>query len=64
MCYFDDHLVWLRDDHNAVIGDMKGQYSAVLSGLSLSELSAVAILDPALHPSPSKLINHFHHILK
>ncbi|XP_075227577.1 receptor protein-tyrosine kinase sevenless [Lycorma delicatula] len=55
LCYFDDHLVWLRDDHNAVIGNMEGQYSAVLSGLSLSELSAVAILDTALHPSPKNI---------
>ncbi|RZF32704.1 hypothetical protein LSTR_LSTR004132, partial [Laodelphax striatellus] len=52
LCYFDNRLVWLRDDHNAVIGDMQGQYTAALSGLSLSELSVVSVMDPALHPTP------------
>ncbi|XP_046671359.1 proto-oncogene tyrosine-protein kinase ROS-like [Homalodisca vitripennis] len=52
LCYFDNHLVWLRDDRYAVIGDMMGQNSAVLSGMSLSELNMVAVVDTALHYSP------------
>ncbi|XP_054270502.1 proto-oncogene tyrosine-protein kinase ROS isoform X2 [Macrosteles quadrilineatus] len=52
LCYFDNHLVWLRDDRYAVIGDMQGQNSAVLSGLSLSELNMVTIMDHALHYAP------------
>lgn len=31
---------------------MRGQNSAVLSGMSLSELNMVAIMDPALHYAP------------
>ncbi|XP_046670760.1 proto-oncogene tyrosine-protein kinase ROS-like isoform X1 [Homalodisca vitripennis] len=45
-------MVWLRDDRYAVIGDMMGQNSAVLSGMSLSELNMVAVVDTALHYSP------------
>lgn len=53
LCYFSDHLLWLQDDRNAVIGDMNGQNAAVISGMSLSGLHMVAILDPALHQLPS-----------
>lgn len=56
LCYFDDHLVWLRDDRYAVIGDMRGQNSAVLSGMSLSELNMVAVMDHTLHYAPRKYL--------
>lgn len=49
LCYFDEHLLWLQDDKNAVISDMNGQNAAVVSGNSLSGLSMVSILDPSLH---------------
>lgn len=54
LCYFDSHLVWLRDDRYAVIGDMRGHNSAVLSGMSLSGLNMVTVMDHALHHLPSK----------
>lgn len=48
LCYLDDHLLWLQDDKNAIIGDMNGQNTAVISGNTLSGLSMVSILDPSL----------------
>lgn len=56
LCYFDDHLLWLQDDKNAVIGDMNGQNAAVVSGHSLSGLSMVSILDPSFHTWKSKYL--------
>ncbi|XP_063241344.1 proto-oncogene tyrosine-protein kinase ROS isoform X2 [Bacillus rossius redtenbacheri] len=52
LCYFSDHLLWLQDDRNAVIGDLAAQNTAVISGMSLSGLSMVAVRDPALHTYP------------
>jgi len=54
LCYFGDHLLWLQDDRNAVIADMGGQNTAVISGTRLSGLKMVAVLDPVLHHYPSK----------
>lgn len=54
LCYFGDHLLWLQDDRNAVIADMSGQNTAVISGTRLSDLNMVAVLDPVLHHYPSK----------
>jgi hypothetical protein len=54
LCYFSEHLLWLQDDRNAVIGDLNGQNAAVISGTSLSNLNMVAVLDPVLHHYPSK----------
>jgi hypothetical protein len=54
LCYFSEHLLWLQDDRNAVIGDLNGQNAAVISGTSLSNLNMVAVLDPVLHQYPSK----------
>lgn len=48
--------MWLRDDRYAVIGDMRGQNSAVLSGMSLSELNMVAVMDHTLHYAPRKYL--------
>lgn len=52
LCYFSDHLLWLQDDKNAVIGDMTGQNTAVISGMSLSGLTMVSVLDPLMHEWP------------
>jgi hypothetical protein len=63
LCYFGDHLLWLQDDRNAVIADMNGQNTAVISGTSLSGLNMVAVLDPVLHHYPSKYVIIFTYCL-
>ncbi|XP_021913370.1 proto-oncogene tyrosine-protein kinase ROS isoform X3 [Zootermopsis nevadensis] len=57
LCYFGDHLLWLQDDRNAVIGDLNGQNTAVISGTSLSGLNMVAVLDSALHHYPNTSVS-------
>ncbi|XP_006622853.1 proto-oncogene tyrosine-protein kinase ROS isoform X3 [Apis dorsata] len=52
LCYFSEHLLWLQDDRNAVIGDLSGQNTAIINGITLSGLHMVAIMDPALHQYP------------
>ncbi|XP_008552558.1 proto-oncogene tyrosine-protein kinase ROS isoform X3 [Microplitis demolitor] len=52
LCYFSEHLLWLQDDRNAVIGDLTGQNTAMINGISLIGLHMVAIMDPALHQYP------------
>jgi len=59
LCYFGDHLLWLQDDRNAVIADMSGQNTAVISGTRLCGLNMVAVLDPVLHYYPSKYVLMF-----
>ncbi|KAJ9583818.1 hypothetical protein L9F63_021821, partial [Diploptera punctata] len=53
LCYFSDHLMWLQDGKNAVIGDLNGQNTAIISGTSLSGLNIVAVLDSLLHHYPN-----------
>ncbi|XP_015585702.1 proto-oncogene tyrosine-protein kinase ROS isoform X3 [Cephus cinctus] len=55
LCYFSEHLLWLQDDRNAVIGDMTGQNTAVINGITLSGLHMVSIMDTALHRYPMNL---------
>ncbi|XP_015109279.1 proto-oncogene tyrosine-protein kinase ROS [Diachasma alloeum] len=55
LCYFSEHLLWLQDDRNAVIGDLTGQNTAVINGISLIGLHMVAVVDPALHQYPENL---------
>lgn len=55
LCYFSEHLLWLQDDRNAVIGDLSGQNTAVINGITLSGLQMVAIMDHALHEYPKNL---------
>lgn len=55
LCYFSEHLLWLQDDRNAVIGDLSGQNTAVINGITLSSLYMVAIADPAHHQYPKNL---------
>ncbi|XP_012264218.2 proto-oncogene tyrosine-protein kinase ROS isoform X2 [Athalia rosae] len=55
LCYFSEHLLWLQDDRNAVIGDLSGQNTAVINGITLSGLQMVAIMDHALHQYPKNL---------
>ncbi|XP_011637649.1 proto-oncogene tyrosine-protein kinase ROS isoform X2 [Pogonomyrmex barbatus] len=55
LCYFSEHLLWLQDDRNAVIGDLFGQNTAVINGITLSGLYMVAVMDPALHHYPKNL---------
>ncbi|XP_072751260.1 proto-oncogene tyrosine-protein kinase ROS isoform X2 [Anoplolepis gracilipes] len=55
LCYFSEHLLWLQDDTNAVIGDLSGQNTAVINGITLSGLHMVAVMDPALHQYPKNL---------
>ncbi|KAG7201761.1 hypothetical protein KM043_004482 [Ampulex compressa] len=53
--YFSEHLLWLQDDKNAVIGDLSGQNTAIINGITLSGLYMVAVMDPALHQYPANL---------
>ncbi|XP_029680164.1 proto-oncogene tyrosine-protein kinase ROS-like isoform X3 [Formica exsecta] len=55
LCYFSEHLLWLQDGTNAVIGDLSGQNTAVINGITLSGLHMVAVMDPALHQYPKNL---------
>ncbi|XP_011687300.1 PREDICTED: proto-oncogene tyrosine-protein kinase ROS isoform X2 [Wasmannia auropunctata] len=55
LCYFSEHLLWLQDDRNAVIGDLSGQNTAVINGITLSSLYMVAVIDPAHHKYPKNL---------
>ncbi|XP_018353318.1 PREDICTED: proto-oncogene tyrosine-protein kinase ROS isoform X2 [Trachymyrmex septentrionalis] len=55
LCYFSEHLLWLQDDRNAVIGDLSGQNTAVINGITLSSLYMVTITDPAHHQYPKNL---------
>ncbi|XP_066586207.1 proto-oncogene tyrosine-protein kinase ROS [Prorops nasuta] len=55
LCYFSEHLLWLQDDRNAVIGDLSGQNTAIINGVTLSGLHMVGIMDPALHGYPKNL---------
>ncbi|KAL6432278.1 hypothetical protein ACFW04_006732 [Cataglyphis niger] len=55
LCYFSEHLLWLQDGTNAVIGDLSGQNTAVINGITLSGLHMVAVMDPALHQYPNNL---------
>ncbi|XP_031846803.1 receptor protein-tyrosine kinase sevenless isoform X3 [Nomia melanderi] len=57
LCYFSEHLLWLQDDRNAVIGDLSGQNTAVINGITLSGLHMVAVMDPALHQYPNNLLS-------
>ncbi|KAF7989871.1 hypothetical protein HCN44_008545 [Aphidius gifuensis] len=55
LCYFSEHLLWLQDDKNAVIGDLTGQNTAVINGISLIGLHMITIMDPQLHQYPNNL---------
>ncbi|XP_025159700.1 proto-oncogene tyrosine-protein kinase ROS isoform X2 [Harpegnathos saltator] len=55
LCYFSEHLLWLQDEVNAVIGDLSGQNTAVINGITLSGLHMVAVMDPAFHRYPRNL---------
>lgn len=55
LCYFSQHLLWLQDDRNAIIGDMNGQNTAVINGITLSGLHMTSILNPHLHQFPKFL---------
>ncbi|XP_014482097.1 PREDICTED: proto-oncogene tyrosine-protein kinase ROS isoform X2 [Dinoponera quadriceps] len=55
LCYFSEHLLWLQDEINAVIGDLSGQNTAVINGITLSSLYMVAVMDPAFHRYPKNL---------
>lgn len=60
LCYFSDHLLWLQDDKNAVIGDINGQNTAIINGITLSGLTMVSVLDPLAHIWPgnqNKVVN-------
>uniref|UniRef100_T1HB35 Tyrosine-protein kinase receptor n=1 Tax=Rhodnius prolixus TaxID=13249 RepID=T1HB35_RHOPR len=52
LCYFDEHLLWLRDDRNAVIADLTGSNTAQLTSLSLTGLHVVTVIDDSLHTLP------------
>lgn len=54
LCYFSEHLLWLQDEVNAVIGDLSGQNTAVINEIT-SSLHMVAVMDPAFHRYPKNL---------
>lgn len=55
LCYFNDRLLWLKDDKNAVMSDLRGKNIAIVNGKELSDLTTVYIMDPTLYLWPSKL---------
>lgn len=54
LCYFSDHLLWLQDNKNAVIGDLTGHNEAIISGVSLSGLNMIAVMDDNVHSKLGK----------
>ena len=62
LCYFSQHLLWLQDDRNAVIGDLGGQNAAVITGsspgtspgTSLRHVHTVTIMDPSQRTIPGE----------
>lgn len=57
LCYFNNRLIWLQDDKNAVISDLQGANIASINGKNLLGLNMVYVMDPSLHRMPSKF--HF-----
>ncbi|KAK7868921.1 hypothetical protein R5R35_014230 [Gryllus longicercus] len=55
LCYFSDHLLWLQDDRNAVVGDLNGQNTALINKLSLSGLHMATVVDTALQYFPDHI---------
>lgn len=54
LCYFNDRLLWLKDEENAVISDLRGKNVANINGKELAELSMIYVMDSTLHTWPSK----------
>ncbi|KAH9381223.1 hypothetical protein HPB48_014466 [Haemaphysalis longicornis] len=50
--YFSDRLYWIHQEKQAVISNMLGQSVAMLKGLGLFDLKALAVVDASLQPSP------------
>lgn len=55
LCYFNDRLLWLKDDENAVISDLIGKNIANINGKELSGLTMVYVMDSTLHTWPSEM---------
>ncbi|KAI4460354.1 tyrosine-protein kinase receptor [Holotrichia oblita] len=52
LCYFNNRLLWLQDDENAVISNLEGRNVAVINGKSLSGLNMVHVMDSTLNSLP------------
>ena len=53
LCYFNNRLLWMQDDRNAVISNLEGKNLAIVNGKSLSGLHMVYVMDSTLHALPS-----------
>ncbi|XP_030754698.1 proto-oncogene tyrosine-protein kinase ROS-like isoform X3 [Sitophilus oryzae] len=53
--YFNNRLLWLQDEKNAVVSDLVGKNIAVISGKLIWGLNLVYVVDESLHPWPSNL---------
>ncbi|KAK5650142.1 hypothetical protein RI129_001171 [Pyrocoelia pectoralis] len=53
LCYFNDRLLWLKDDKNAVISDLKGKNIANIQGKELSGLTMIFVMDSNIHIWPN-----------
>lgn len=63
LCYFNNRLLWLQDDQNAVISNLEGRNVAIINSKSLLGLNMVHVMDTTLNVLPSKLI-FYNFILK
>ncbi|XP_031333150.1 proto-oncogene tyrosine-protein kinase ROS isoform X2 [Photinus pyralis] len=53
LCYFNDRLLWLKDDKNAVISDLMGKNVANIQGKDLSGLTMIFVMDSNVHTWPN-----------
>ncbi|KAK4881780.1 hypothetical protein RN001_005099 [Aquatica leii] len=53
LCYFNDRLLWLKDDKNAVISDLMGKNIANIQGKELSGLTMIFVMDYSLYTWPN-----------
>ncbi|KAF5278624.1 hypothetical protein FQA39_LY00666 [Lamprigera yunnana] len=53
LCYFNNRLLWLKDDKNAVISDLMGKNIANIQGKELSGLTMIFVMDYSLYTWPN-----------
>ncbi|XP_050308693.1 proto-oncogene tyrosine-protein kinase ROS isoform X2 [Anthonomus grandis grandis] len=55
LSYFNNRLLWLQDERNAVISDLDGKHMATVSGKSIWGLNLVYVVDKTLHSWPGNM---------
>lgn len=55
LSYFNKRLIWLQDDKNAVISDLKVNNVAIINGKNFHGLNMIYVMDPTSHVKPSNI---------